>query len=217
MFKLKKILILLSVLLTFQVSKAFELCPLEGDFVPWPWSEQFYSQVLGHDWTVVDETGETQGYFTLSRSSFFWGWGTNVYTMIQSDLTGESMKWGVARALGEGNPSEELVFNVWNDNAVIENEPRAYHKDRYRIKMGYWKSGSDQLSLEERDYRDRLPVQSPDLSIPDPLRNNKVCSTFRQRTDQVIGLVIEIETETAEGVETKVLYGLTQDPIYTED
>jgi hypothetical protein len=207
MFKFKKILVSLVVLFIFQTASAVELCSLEGDFVPWPWSEQYYSQVLGQDWVVVDQNGSPKGSVTLSRSSFFWGLGSDVYTMIESDLDGVNLRWGMARASSESDPQDELVFNVWDEKFYPA------RRDVYKIKMGYWKSAFDQMTVEEESNLKDSP-----LGLPFTFGTNNVCRSFRQRTDHVVGLILNIESQTDGGeVEISTFYGLTQDPIYTED
>lgn len=207
MFKFKKLLVSLVVLFIFQTASALELCSLEGDFVPWPWSEQYYSQVLGQDWVIVDQNGSPQGSVTLSRSSFFWGWGSDVYTMIESDLDGVNLRWGMARAASESNPVDELVFNVWDEDTYPA------RRDVYRIKMGYWKSAFDQITVEEE-----ANLRNSALGLPFTFGTNRVCKSFRQRTDHVVGLILNIESQNADGeIMTRTFYGLTKDPIYTQD
>ncbi len=205
MFKIKLILLSLLILFNLQSVNALELCSLKGDFVPWPWAQQFTSQVSGQNWMVVDQNGSPQGTMKLSKAAFFWG--SDVYTIVESDLDGKNTKWGIARASTEADAPVELSFNVW-DTSITPPQ-----KDIYNIKMGYWKSSLDQITLEEE-----TNLRNSPLGVPFTFESNSVCKSFRQRTDQVVGLVLNIETQREGGIiENKVLFGLTQDPIYTEE
>ncbi len=66
-----------------------DLCALNGDFVPWPWSAQFYSQVVGQNWKIMDENGIEQSEVSLTLSETYLPWGNDRYTMIEQSLTNE--------------------------------------------------------------------------------------------------------------------------------
>ena len=198
MFKLKKIILVLICIFAAQNSYSAEFCGAKGDFVPWPWSDSFDSHIAGQNWMLMDSNGVQKGEVTISKASFLWGWRHSVYSLVERDLTGHSVKWGMARANSQEIIGDNLNFNLWHESDPKRNQ-------HYKIKLGYW-NGTPEV----------LPVGR---QWTHPLANNtsKVCRTFRDNSELLLGLIIEVETFDGDQVITETLFGLTTDPIYVTE
>jgi hypothetical protein len=207
LLQIKKIIFSVIILASFQTSFAFDLCSLEGDFVPWPWSEQYYDQVISQNWIIVNGNGMPTSEVSLAKTNLLWGWGREMFTLVEKTTDGEIIRWGMAVGGKEKGESTSLVFNMWGEDSVPDVQ------QKYEIQMGYWSSSKGQMTIDEEEtYKNTPALLKPFLS-----GSNKVCKSFRQRTDKVIGLVINVETNGPDGVQVKRLFGLTQDPIYTQN
>lgn len=186
---------------------AIEMCALRGDFVPWPWAQEYYSQVIGQKWKIMDESGIEHSEIVFSLSESYFRWGNKKYTLVEESLVNEQVRLGVSRVPKEKPPLDVLVFDMLNTTV------KPFAKQKYHVNIGYWESSKDQMTVEEHDdVISRFSTQ-PNFNLD----SDKVCTPFRQRTDHVVGLVLTVETETPDGIDTNVLYGLTEDPIYTLD
>ena len=198
MFNFKKIILALICVFAVQNSFATEFCGAEGDFVPWPWSDSFNTHIAGQNWILMDSNGVQRGEITISKASFLWGWRHNVYSLIEKDLTGHSAKWGMARSNSKEVTNDNLNFNLWN-----EADPTA--RQTYRVKLGYWDGAPEMLPVGRQ--------------WTHPLANNtsKICRGFRENSELLLGLMVEVHTYVGDQVITETLFGLTTDPIYVTE
>lgn len=203
-FYIRKSVLTLFILCLFQVSYALDICSLQGDFVPWPWSEPYYAQVLNQNWQIVDAQGNPHAEMVITKTSMFWGWGSDIYNIVERNKKGQTFKWGNSAHVQDEKTRDALSFNMWNE---FSDPPT---KQEYTVVLGYWRSAHGQITLEEEQNYTNAPLGPPFILGP-----GKVCRSFRHRADRVVGLVLTVETQVGDKVKTEVYYGLTEDPIYT--
>lgn len=197
MLKLRKILLTLICLFVFQTSNAIEFCGLEGDFVPWPWSETFNNHITGQSWIVIDQEGNERAEINISRTSFLWGSKkTGLYSLVEKDLNGVT-KWGMA-SHRNNEAYHDLKFSLWFDG---QPQRRQY----YTVSLGYWNGKPESLPMNKY------------ISGHFANNNSKVCRFFKNNSALLIGLVIEVETYNGNTVTKELLYGLTKDPIFVTE
>lgn len=198
MFKLKKLMLALACLFVFHSANAYEVCGLENDFVPWPWSDTYARLVIDQNWLLVDSVGNPQSELTLAKASLLWGKQFGLYSLQVMSLDGKTEQWGTARGFNYES-SGELNFNVWTDGL------KRVDGQSYKVRIGYWTGDSELLPLQRQV---RLPYADT--------QSNK-CSFFKNNIDPTVGLIVEIETKYGEKTFVERLYGLTKEPIYINE
>ncbi len=202
----RKLMYVLMIIFYFQSSYSYETCVLEGDFVPWPWSEQYYGRVLDQSWTMIDSKGIPSSRIQITRTNILWGLANSYYTMVESDMNGEMISWGMAYDNQENFAEGNIKFNIYQKNSD-------FRLTRYNMKIGYWKSPDSELSTEESLNNELSPLPTPFFN-----GNTKSCGMFRKPTDTIVGLILEKqERNSQDAVEVHKYYGLTEMPIYSTD
>lgn len=205
---IKKFAIILVTLLFFQSSFALDMCSLEGDFVPWPWSDQNVSYVLDQNWVMVDDDGQPTSELVISKSKILWGWAGSVYTLIERDMDGQVISWGTAGAYDYQQQSQTVDFQVWKNDEKVSTPVRG----NYSFQIGYWSSATNQVPLDEVDKFERNPLDAPFLD-----EVFKICKTFRHRSDHVVGLIVEKSLENEEeGSNAQTFFGVTENPMHVQ-
>ncbi len=204
----RKLLFVLVSILIFNTSSAYEMCSLEGDFVPWPWSEQHYSKVVDHQWVMINANGTPSSQVSISKSNFLLGAGNPYFVMKEQDMNGNTVSWGLADSNQEGALDGQIKFNVYQSGPEI-------NLTTYKVKLGYWKSPNTELTEEEEQLD---PEISPFRSTPNFLdRIFKPCGIFKGELDSIVGIILEKTEKNVEDVlETRKYYGVTETPIYAD-
>lgn len=203
---LRKFIFVLISIFIFNTSQAYEMCSLEGDFVPWPWSDQYYSKVLDQQWIMINANGTPSSQVSISKSSFLLGVGNPYFVLKEQDMNGNTVSWGLADSNQEGSLDGLIKFNVYQSGPEIS-------LTTYKVKLGYWKSPSAELTLEEEQ---KEPEVSPFRSTPGFLdRLLNPCGVFRRENDSIVGLILEKSEKNVEDIlETRKYYGVTETPVY---
>lgn len=184
--------------------QAYEVCALNGDFVPWPWSEQYYNKVLDQNWIIMDKNGQPTSELVIQKTSFMFGLGGDIFTFVEKDTTGRFVRWGMAKENYQSLVENKMKFRVVSvdgDNSK---------NDEYTLTIGYWKSSKAQLTVQEMNSLEESEFKSPFIDT-----REKVCRAFNERTDSLVGIIVDkSENATVSGALPERYYGLTQDPNY---
>lgn len=204
---LKFVFILLTVFV-FRFSYSYNTCSLEGDFVPWPWSDQHYSSVIDHEWIMMNTSGTPSSKIQLLRSKLLMGLSKQFLILKEQDMNGNVVSWGLAYLNQDRAEDGAVEFNIYQSGT----EAKLLN---YNVKIGYWKAPDAVLTEEEKMSKTEISPFRSSLgqSVPYP----RTCETFSSTTDSVIGIIVEkLEKNVEDQLELRRYYGLTETPLRTE-
>jgi hypothetical protein len=204
--QIRNFITVLLLTLTMSSVQAYEVCTLNGDFVPWPWSEQYYNKVLDQNWIIMDKNGQPTSELVIQKTSFFFGLGGDIFTFVEKDTTGKSIRWGMAKENYQSLVENKMKFKVMG----VDGEGDLSNFDEYTLTIGYWKSSKAQLTVQEMNSLEESEFKSPFIDT-----REKVCRAFNERTDSLVGIIIDkADRSNVSGELPDRYFGLTQDPNY---
>lgn len=174
---MKKLFLVISIIFSLQsFAQSEDICMTQGDFVPWPWSEQFYSQIVDKKWSIVNNDGKVERFLEIKKIKTFNG-PNPYFNLMTYDENGEELQFGFAVSDFE---SKDLTFTIFDMNYKV--------RESMKINIGQWVAKNEPPAPDESDYPDFIPPQ--DILFPKEPAKVQQCEALEAGVS-LPGLIID--------------------------
>lgn len=186
---LQKIIITFGLMITLASAAYANLaCVTQGDFWPFPWSDQGVSQVVGQQWPLVNLRNQVESKIVIEQVDVYFT-TLPIYLVQEYALDDRLLSLGTAWHSGD---DRHLTFKMYNVTNHLE---ETY--DHMTIRFGAWSPKKIMGPVQEGTQQDRPPlydVPIGDYILPQQFDTLSCPGFTTSQRAEVFGLVIEKDT-----------------------
>lgn len=138
---LKKIAVSLLMVHVFAMTSYASLsCVLSGDFVPFPWSDQTVTQIVGHQWPLLSTNNQVESKITIQQMDVYF---TRLPIFLVREYSLDNRLISLGTGWQEGDNKDSMAFRMYNYNLPAT---KAY--DFMTVRFGNWLPKNDVANPE---------------------------------------------------------------------
>ncbi|MCO5112911.1 MAG: hypothetical protein M9899_01920 [Bdellovibrionaceae bacterium] len=126
----KAVVSLLIVHVFATVSYANLSCVVNGDFVPFPWSDQTVTQVLGHQWPLLDTNNQVESKIAIQQLEVYF---TRLPIFVVREYSLDNRLISLGTGWQDGDSKDSMAFRMYNYSM-----PSSKTYDFMTVRFGNW-------------------------------------------------------------------------------